>query len=64
MGNESTKEQNSAQPQMSHEQIVGIINVSATKAGEHYERSAKSVEIITFVIVAVVIVLAIFSCIN
>lgn len=55
MGNES-----STPKPVTHEQIVSIINASNVKEKVHSEKTAKSVELIAYILLTVICVAALF----
>lgn len=58
MGTEESKEKKA--PDMSHEQIVNIINASNAKTNEQIEKSAASTEVIAYIMLVVVIASALY----
>lgn len=57
MGSEESRPR---EPQVTHDQIISIINASNAKAKEHSEKTATSTELIAFVLLAVVIIGVVF----
>lgn len=57
MGNDSSTP---APPTITHEQVVSIINASNTKAKEDSAKTAASLELIAYVLIVVVIIIALY----
>lgn len=57
MGNEDSKPE---QKPITHDQIVSIINASNTKSSEHSEKTAASLEMIAYILIALVIASVLF----